>query len=143
MASITSESPEQTAQIAGEFAVGLRPGSVVAVEGTLGAGKTHFIKAAVRALGFGAPVTSPTFTIVHEYPTDRGSIFHIDLYRLRSEREIAALGLNEIFAASLATFIEWPERLGAHLPHDASHVKIGIASDTGRIIELPDPRADR
>ncbi|HPA16398.1 MAG TPA: tRNA (adenosine(37)-N6)-threonylcarbamoyltransferase complex ATPase subunit type 1 TsaE [Verrucomicrobiae bacterium] len=138
MATTTSNSPEQTRQIASRFAASLPQGSIVAVEGELGAGKTHFIQGAARGLGFHGAVTSPTFTIVHEYPTGQGPVFHIDLYRIASPRDTAALGLEEIFAAGRATFIEWPERLGAELPPTAFRVRIAIAPDPQRQIELPD-----
>lgn len=138
MATIISESPEQTQQVAQRFAAALPPGSIVAVGGELGAGKTHFIQGAARGLGFDGPVTSPTFTIVHEYPSADGPIFHIDLYRIASANETAALGLDEIFAAGRATFIEWPERLGAHLPAGTLRIQIGIAPGTRREIQLPD-----
>lgn len=141
MATTTSESPEQTRQIAARFAAHLPPACVVAVSGELGAGKTHFIQGAARALGFADTVTSPTFTLVHEYPTPQGPIFHLDLYRIASPIEAASLGLDETFAAGRATFIEWPERLGPDLPDDALRVHIRIAGDTRREIDLPTPLA--
>lgn len=137
MATTTSESPEQTRRIAARFAANLPPGSVVAVAGELGAGKTHFIQGAARALGFAGTATSPTFTLVHEYPTPQGPIFHVDLYRIASPPEAAALGLHETYAAGRATFIEWPERLGPDLPDDALRVHIRIAGDTRRDLDLP------
>lgn len=138
MATITSDSPEQTRLIAAGMAASLRPASIVAVAGELGAGKTQFIQGAAQGLGFDGPVTSPTFTIIHEYPAKQGPIFHVDLYRIASAGETATLGLDEIFAAGRATFIEWPERLGTHLPADALRVRIRFAGDSRREIELPD-----
>ena len=139
MATTISDSPEQTRQIAARFAAALSPGSIVGVQGELGAGKTHFIQGAAQGLGFHGTVTSPTFTIVHEYPTAHGPVFHVDLYRITSPRETAALGLDEIFATGRATFIEWPERLGNELLSTALRVRISIASEFHREITIPDP----
>lgn len=136
MVTTISESPEQTQGIAARFASDLPPGSVVAIGGELGAGKTHFIQGAARGLGFDGAVTSPSFSLVHEYPTHQGPIFHIDLYRIASAHEATALGLDEIFAVGRATFIEWPERLGADLPTQALRVQIRIASETRREIQF-------
>lgn len=138
MATTISESPEQTRQVAARMAENLPRGSVVAVEGELGAGKTHFIQGAAQGLGFGGAVTSPTFTLIHEYPAPGGPVFHVDLYRIASPKEAAALGLYETYAAGRATFIEWPERLGADLPPGALRVRIRIAGDTTREIDIPE-----
>lgn len=138
MGTIISKSPEQTGQIARQFASTLRPGSVIGVAGELGAGKTHFIKGAALGLGFHGAVTSPTFTLVHEYPTENGPVFHIDLFRVTSDKDAASLGLDEIFGTASATFIEWPERLENHLPADILRVRITIDSDSNRKIELPE-----
>lgn len=138
MATIISENPDQTRAIAARFAETLPRGCVVAVSGGLGAGKTHFIQGAARALGCAAAVTSPTFTLVHEYPSPEGTIHHVDLYRIADARECAAIGLDEICGAGRATFIEWPERLGPLLPADALKVGLRIIAETTREITLPD-----
>lgn len=134
---ITSESPEQTRDIAARFARSLPRGAVVAITGELGAGKTHFVQGLAQALGCPGPVTSPTFTLVHEYLGTEGIVYHVDLYRLENARETLAIGLDEIWGAGRATLIEWPERLGSLLPADALRVSLRIVSETRRDIDLP------
>ena len=110
-------SPEETAQLAAEFAARLQPGDVVALYGNLGAGKTHFVKALCRALNVENVATSPTFTIVNEYQSEDGQIFyHFDFYRIEHQSELVNLGLEDYFYNDYICFIEWPEKIGEHLP---------------------------
>ena len=91
---------------------------VVILRGELGAGKTTLVKGWVRALGAGAPdeVTSPTFTLVHEYQGPRTQVFHLDLYRLETERELATLGLEEMASgANALVLVEWGEKFASVL----------------------------
>jgi tRNA threonylcarbamoyladenosine biosynthesis protein TsaE len=87
---------------------------LVILQGELGAGKTTLVKGWVRALGAGEPdeVTSPTFTLVHEYKATQGRcIYHLDLYRLETDRELDALGLDEMLAeAGAVVLVEWGEK---------------------------------
>jgi tRNA threonylcarbamoyladenosine biosynthesis protein TsaE len=104
-----------TAALAARLAARARPGDVIALKGDLGTGKTTFARAFIRALGGDEEVPSPTFTLVQLYEVDRATIWHFDLYRLRSPEEAWELGIEEAFASGIA-LIEWPERLGALLP---------------------------
>src|SRR3954469_15574756 len=91
MATTISHSAEETLACGRAVAAAALPGSVFALDGDLGAGKTHFVKGFVAALGYDDEVTSPTFTLVHEYPCRRCPVFHFDFYRLESAEEVLAL----------------------------------------------------
>ena len=103
---LETASPAETEALAAELA----PGDVVLVSGDLGAGKTTFVRGALRALGVTVPVTSPTFVVGHLYETPRGPAAHLDLYRLGGlEPEDPGL-LDPYFGPDIITFVEWPER---------------------------------
>jgi tRNA threonylcarbamoyladenosine biosynthesis protein TsaE len=104
-----------TAALAARLAARARPGDVIALAGDLGTGKTTFVRAFIGALGGDEEVPSPTFTLVQLYELERATIWHFDLYRLRSPEEAWELGIEEAFATGIA-LIEWPERLGPLLP---------------------------
>ena len=95
---------------------------VVALSGELGSGKTTLVRAICRGYGVANEVTSPTFTLVHEYDAPRSRVFHLDLYRLRGPDELANLGWDDILATDALVLVEWPERAGGLLPRD--HVPI-------------------
>ena len=102
-----------TLAIAGTIAEILQAPRVVVLRGELGAGKTTLVKGWVEALGAGSAdeVTSPTFTLVHEYAGAKGKIYHLDVYRLETERELAALGLEEMAGQPKAlVLVEWGEK---------------------------------
>jgi len=106
-----------TARAAAVLAARLRPGDVVALHGDLGAGKTAFARAAIRAL-LGDPdaeVPSPTFTLVQTYEAPSATVWHFDLYRLADPAEVWELGWEEAVAGGIV-LVEWPERLGSLLP---------------------------
>ena len=103
----------------------LRAPALVTLMGDLGAGKTTLVQAICRGLGVTEPVTSPTFALIHEYVTPAARIVHCDLYRLETERDVAALGLDDAFADSRAiVLVEWPERAGALLPEPTLRVML-------------------
>src|SRR5687767_8874106 len=89
---------------------------VVALHGELGAGKTTLAQAIARGAGVAEHVTSPTFTLVHEYAGTKGRVFHIDLYRLKGAADLTNLAWDDIIASDAIVLIEWPERAGARLP---------------------------
>ena len=106
-----SHSEEQTRQIAAGFAASLEAGAVILLEGDLGAGKTAFVRGLAAGLGINsAEVTSPTFTLVHEYRGGRLPLIHVDLYRL-DRADLDEIGLDQDLAAEGIVAIEWPERL--------------------------------
>ena len=107
--STATEGEEQTSAVGEKLAALLKPGDVVLLSGELGAGKTAFVRGLARGLG-AAPedVTSPTFTLIQEYRTAAGVLFHIDLYRLKPA-EVQDLGLDEMMGEGILA-IEWPDR---------------------------------
>jgi tRNA threonylcarbamoyladenosine biosynthesis protein TsaE len=106
-----STSEQQTREIAAAFAKDLRPGAVILLKGDLGAGKTAFVRGLAHGLGINADeVTSPTFTLVHEYRGGRLPLVHVDLYRL-DRADLDEIGLDQDLAARGIVAIEWPERL--------------------------------
>ncbi len=130
----------EAAQAFGEsWAADLIGGEVFALSGVLGAGKTQLVKGLARGLGFSGQVTSPTFTLVNEYLGGRLPLYHIDLYRVESEAEAAAFGIEEYLPCAGVTVVEWPERIASLLPLQTRRWELEVASLTERIIRrLPD-----
>lgn len=121
--------PAATDRLAATVAPILRRGDVIALAGDLGAGKTTFARAVIRALaGEETEVPSPTFTLVQTYVTPAGTIWHFDLYRIDAPDEVWELGIEDAFAGGIA-LIEWPERLGDLIPAD--HLRISLAAVPG------------
>jgi tRNA threonylcarbamoyladenosine biosynthesis protein TsaE len=112
------------------------PRAVVLLIGNLGAGKTTLAKGIVEGLGAAAPdeVSSPTFTLIHEYGA--GRVYHIDLYRLEEPREVATLGLDEIFDREAIVLIEWGERFPQLLPARRIEIRLRPAGEDAREIEV-------
>ena len=128
-----AESEQETEQL-GEWLAALLPaGTVVALCGTLGAGKTRLVQAVATALGVPrAAVTSPTFVLAHEYLGGRLPIYHFDTYRLHDEDEFVELGPEEYFEGEGITFVEWADRVSKCLPEDYLSIRIEVLSETGR-----------
>jgi tRNA threonylcarbamoyladenosine biosynthesis protein TsaE len=118
------------------------PGAkVFAFHGGMGAGKTTFIARLCRILGVQAPISSPTFALVNEYPlaSGLGCIHHMDLYRLDDEREAFEAGLEETLHSGDTCLVEWPERAPGILPPDAVHVWLEALPDGRRRIRVRIP----
>jgi tRNA threonylcarbamoyladenosine biosynthesis protein TsaE len=121
-----ANSETDTDRLGAMLADSLEPSVVVALIGTLGAGKTRLVQAVAAALGNPRDaITSPTFVLVNEYRTGRMPVYHFDTYRLKDEDEFLELGPEEYFAGQGITFIEWADRFAELLP--ASYLKIEIA----------------
>ena len=133
---IDSGSPEETERAGAELAKRLRPGHLVLVSGELGTGKTTFVRGAARALGFGGPVTSPTFTIGQLYAADGLEIAHIDLYRLDSLAGEDPALLDDYVTQDRVAFVEWPGVGEPRLPEPAARVEISHAGGDRRVIEI-------
>jgi tRNA threonylcarbamoyladenosine biosynthesis protein TsaE len=114
---IAVELPDEAATrtLGADVAAMAEPGDVIALQGELGAGKTTLARAFIRARGIRDEVPSPTFTLVQVYDADGATIWHFDLYRLRSPEEAWELGIEDAFGDGIS-LIEWPERLGPLLP---------------------------
>ena len=130
-----STSEEETAAAARTLANDLQAGDVLLLSGTLGAGKTAFVRGLAEGLGIDPlEVSSPTFTLVHEYRGGRLTLYHVDLYRL--ERAATDdLGLDELGVRDGVLAIEWPDRL-THALAGARHVRLDIVDDTTRRISI-------
>ena len=136
-----TSSPEETKAVAAELAAQTRPGSVFVLHGDLGAGKTVFAAGFARALGITEPVSSPTFTIVQEYPFEKGMFFHLDLYRIDNPDAALAFGIDEfLYAEDGISLIEWPERIHGLFPPHTVYVDIRRGeSDGERVITVEQP----
>jgi tRNA threonylcarbamoyladenosine biosynthesis protein TsaE len=137
MTSLRSTSPEQTLQLGVTLGSALRGGEVIALHAPLGAGKTVLAKGIAQGLGITDVVTSPTYTIISEYPAPVGLV-HVDLYRIESEEEYDQLAVNELVNYDTVIVIEWPERAGSYLPNEALSIEISIGPDGVRLFTLPD-----
>ncbi len=108
---VLANSPEETAALGEAWAREVASGWTLALCGDLGAGKTQLVKGLARGLGFTGRVASPTFALVNEYSGGRLPLFHLDLYRLDTREQIAAVGLDEYFFTPRGvTVVEWAER---------------------------------
>lgn len=112
----------------------LPPGSVVLLEGDLGAGKTTLIQALTHGLGVAVQATSPTYALVHRYQGTRGPVYHLDCYRLRHPDEAADLDWETLLLDGDAVLIEWPEKAGSYVPAAALRLRLS------HVPEQPDLR---
>ena len=134
---VISRGEKDTEKLAMELAAKLAARDVVLLSGDLGAGKTVFARALIRALSNDPhlDVPSPTFTLVQTYDTPRGTVWHFDLYRIESAEEIYELGWEDALSDGIV-IVEWPQRLGSLAPPDALAVTFGISTDNERMITL-------
>jgi tRNA threonylcarbamoyladenosine biosynthesis protein TsaE len=144
MYDIVTHSPEETMAFGRSLASLLHPPCVVLLDGELGSGKTTLIKGIVAGLGPASEdeVTSPSFTLVHEYGgrekagTQSGTLYHVDLYRIDGRREVESLGLDELFNPWSTVLIEWGEKLPDRPPGPFFRVQLEIAGEFERRISV-------
>ena len=134
MATFISNSPAETEAIGRRFARDLGVGSILALKGELGSGKTLFTKGLVAGLGSGAAVNSPTFTILHEYPSGRLPVYHFDFFRLEDQQAAAQLGLDDYFFGDGVSIIEWADRFPELIPQEAKWIAFRMKSEQEREI---------
>jgi len=131
---------EATGEVAQRLAAAAAPGQVLVLRGPLGAGKTTFVKAYAAALGVTAPVTSPTFTLVHHYRCAPGglvaSIAHADFWRLGGAGEVADLGLDDLLEDGAVALVEWGDLFEGELPADRITVTFAVVDDETRSIDV-------
>ena len=137
MRQFQTRSEEETIQLGRQIAARLPRRAVVLLIGNLGAGKTTLAKGIVSGLGAAASddVTSPTFTLIHEYGA---RVYHIDLYRLERPEEVARLGLEEIFDRDAVVLIEWGERFPQLMPAERIEIRLEAGSADERRIQVSD-----
>jgi len=133
-----SGSELQTEEIAAKLAAALPRGTVICLNGELGAGKTVFSRGFARGLGITEPISSPTYTIVQEYKlAPRGFLYHLDLYRIGNSVSALAFGVDEFLNdVNSIALVEWPERIAGIVPPGAVTVNIRHVSDNQREIEI-------
>ena len=134
MTTFESHSAAETIAFGQRLAGDSRPGDVVALHGELGAGKTCLVKGIARGLGVTQDVTSPTFTIVHEYRGGRLPLVHVDLYRLDTPQQVVAIGIEDYFDGEAVTVIEWAEKISQLLPPRTIHVRLELRGENDRTI---------
>jgi tRNA threonylcarbamoyladenosine biosynthesis protein TsaE len=131
-----SHSPAETESLGEKFGRAVMRGTVIALSGDLGAGKTQFVKGLARGLGISQRVHSPTFALVNEYGGGRLKLFHLDLYRLETSEQILSAGIEEFLSPDGVAVIEWAERIYdlRSTIYDLKKVHIEIVSGTERKI---------
>lgn len=134
-AGVTTRSAEETRSLATELGAALSPGSVLALHGDLGVGKTTFLQGLARGLGITGGVTSPTFNI---FTLHRGktNLLHLDAYRLESAREVEDLLIEDFMEPPWCLAVEWPEKVAAWLPAGALHLDLSIGAEHAHHVRL-------
>ncbi len=133
-----SSSPAETEDFAAKFAKKISPGTVIALFGELGSGKSVFARGFARGLGITEPVQSPTFVIVHEYRIRKKSVavkflFHLDLYRIENAESAFVFGMDEYLKPEAAiTIIEWAERIEKQLPSGTIKIRLRHVTEKQR-----------
>ena len=132
----TSASVAETEAAGVRVAQEVRRGEVLALAGDLGTGKTQFVRGFARGLGSPALVTSPTFTLLHEYLGGRLSIYHFDFYRLENLTALKAIGFDEYIFGNGVSIIEWADRFPSAIPANARWIRFHMISPRERTIAL-------
>jgi tRNA threonylcarbamoyladenosine biosynthesis protein TsaE len=135
---IASYSPLQTQQLGKELGSILPAGSLIALVGELGSGKTYLAQGIIRGLGVATSyITSPSYTLINEY-RGRYPVYHFDLYRLENTQQVEELGYEEYFSSHGVTIIEWADRIRELLPRYHLEIRLkGLAEDTREVTFIP------
>jgi len=130
-----SSSPEETENFGEQISRILKPGSVIALQGCLGAGKTCLVKGIARGLGINEIITSPTYTIINEY-NGNCPLYHIDAYRLAGDDDFRSTGAGEYIGSRGLTVIEWSERIPKSIPENSVKISIEITGTQNRVLHI-------
>ncbi len=134
---ITSSSVKDTLKIGKAIAKNLKKGDIVCLFGNLGSGKTVLTKGIALGLGIRASeIISPTFVLIRQHTKSKLPVYHFDLYRLTSPKEIVNLGYEEYFFGDGVTIIEWADRLKYLLPKEYLKIKLSVAASNKRLFEF-------
>jgi len=136
VATFTSSSAAETEELGRKFSADLKAGAVLALQGDLGAGKTQLAKGVVAGLASDAIVTSPTFTIVHEYGGGRLLVYHFDFFRLDDRDRLLRLGLDDYFFGDGVCIVEWADRFAELLPEQSRWIRFEITGPDQRVISI-------
>ena len=137
MATTIFRTPEETIAFGHALAGTLNSGDVIALCGELGAGKTHLVKGLVAGLGAECAVTSPTFTLIHEYFGGRLPLFHADWYRVEEEQDLMKIGIDDYLAEDGVVVVEWADKFPKALPPKTRWIKFRFLEDgTREVTEL-------
>jgi len=128
----TSRSEEDTMEIAENLESEKFPGMVICLDGELGSGKTVFVKGFAKALGLNETITSPTFSLVKEYPDGEMPLYHMDVYRLDDAKE--DFGLKDYLNQDGVVIIEWPEMIQDQLPEERLDIRFKIIDENTRVL---------
>lgn len=132
---LTTKTAEETIKLGTAIGKLLQPGDILALQGTLAAGKTQLTKGIAEGLGISEPVTSPTFTIISEY-YGRMPLYHIDVYRLGSPEDFLDLGVEEMLYGQGVCVIEWSEKIMSELPSRTILIHIEAQPDSRRTLTI-------
>jgi tRNA threonylcarbamoyladenosine biosynthesis protein TsaE len=144
MREVVTHSAEETIALGRSLAQSLAPPKLVLLRGDLGAGKTTLVKGIARAFDAAEEddVTSPTFTLIHEYRGPRVTVYHVDLYRIDTPRQLETLGLDDLIAENSVLLLEWGEKFQRFVDERDVEIRIErLGEDERRIRILTEPRA--
>ena len=129
MIKIITKTPQELAYLGGRMAQLLQPGDFLALDGDLGAGKTLFTQGLAQGLEVAEEISSPTFTIIHEYESGRLPLYHMDVYRIKHPEEMYDLGYEEYFYGNGITVVEWAQLITELLPEEYLGIEIAIVPE--------------
>ncbi len=127
---------DQLGSVAREMLQAFPSSRIFLLYGDMGAGKTTLIKALCEELGVKDSTSSPTFSIVNQYHSPHGSVYHFDFYRIKNEQEAFDMGYEEYFYSGDYCFVEWPQKIENLLPSDAKSISIDVIDEHTRKIEI-------
>ena len=131
---VITRNEKETMELAQNIESEKFPNMVICLDGDLGSGKTVFTKGLAQALGIEDTITSPTFTIIKEYPNGELPLYHMDVYRL--DGNVEGLGIEEYFTKGGVTIIEWADTIADHLPEERLDIKFKVIDENQRVLKI-------